>query len=143
MTALPRAHPPHGFALVDTWTLNRYDDLVHLRAGVTEVITLAMGHGAPRTHAVTRGLVVVSSELATNALRYAGAPATVTLSSSATSYLLDVADPDPATVPALAHGRAPGDGGLGLRLAERLASSIGWFTTDRTKHVWATFSRDV
>lgn len=142
MTALPCARPPHDFTLVDAWTLYGYEDLSRLRAGVSEVVERAADPADPQTVVVTRGLVVVSSELATNALKHAGAPTTVTLLSNATSYLLDVADPDPVTVPALAHGRAPEAGGLGLRLAARLASSIGWFTTGRTKHVWVTFTID-
>lgn len=143
MTAFPRARPPHDFTLVTTWTLNGYDDLARLRAGVTAMTAPAtVPVGAPRARGHVSDLVLVSSELATNALKYAGAPTTVSLLSNATSYLLDVADPDPVTVPALAHGRAPEAGGLGLRLAARLASSIGWFATGRTKHVWVTFTID-
>lgn len=142
MTALPRACPPDGFTLVDTWTLNGYEELSRLRAGVAEVIAVAAESPTSRSSTLTRDVVVVSSELATNALKHGGAPTSVALFANASGYMLDVADPDPAGLPALAHGRAPGEGGFGLRLAARLASRIGWFTTARAKHVWVTFSID-
>jgi serine/threonine-protein kinase RsbW len=42
------------------------------------------------------------------------------------------ASPEPADRPL-------GQGGLGLRLTRMFAAEVGWYITDETKHVWASF----
>jgi hypothetical protein len=48
------------------------------------------------------------------------------------------ADTDTAE-PQLINDRPLGAGGLGLRLTKTFAGEVGWYTTDATKHVWASF----
>jgi serine/threonine-protein kinase RsbW len=54
--------------------------------------------------------------------------------------LVDVLDNDPVSAPAVDEQRPPGEGGLGLVLAQRLAQDVGWYPTGSGKHVWATFA---
>jgi serine/threonine-protein kinase RsbW len=42
------------------------------------------------------------------------------------------ASPEPADRPL-------GQGGLGLRLTRMFAAEVGWYITDETKRVWASF----
>jgi serine/threonine-protein kinase RsbW len=50
-----------------------------------------------------------------------------------------VADEDLDSVPQEDSSRPLGAGGLGLRIVRQLAAASGWYTDDRTKHVWAEF----
>jgi hypothetical protein len=50
-----------------------------------------------------------------------------------------VADHDLSAAPEVAEDRPLGAGGLGLQLTQTFAVDIGWYTTDSTKHVWASF----
>ncbi len=139
MPPIPLMHAPQNYRTLCTWTLDSFDELTHLRADLTQALT---PHGqtlSPAAAEVAQGMVLVSSELATNALKHARPPTTITLSTDDRNYLLDVADTAPAAIPALATDRAPGEGGFGLVLAKKLAQAIGWYITGRTKHVWAEF----
>ncbi|GAA2591180.1 hypothetical protein GCM10010435_82390 [Winogradskya consettensis] len=49
--------------------------------------------------------------------------------------MLDVADEDPGTSPEVVGPRAPGAGGLGLRIVSELAKAVGWYTEGTRKHV--------
>jgi two-component sensor histidine kinase len=84
-------------------------------------------------------MVLVASELATNALRHGTPPTAVRLLRRRDTYLLDVADKDVDAQPYVAAGRPPGHGGFGLQIARRIAVDVGWYTAGATKHVWATF----
>jgi serine/threonine-protein kinase RsbW len=53
--------------------------------------------------------------------------------------ILDVADHDLAAEPQLINDRPLGAGGLGLRLTKTFAGEVGWYTTDATKQVGASF----
>lgn len=139
MTPIPLAEPPHHDGTVRIWTLDSYDQLAQLRADVTRAVATPAGGRDTAQDEVVQGLVLASSELATNALKHADAPAVVTLVSADGAYLLDVADHAPTTPPRSGRGRSPGDGGFGLVVVATVASSVGWYATDSTKHVWATF----
>ncbi|MBB2925513.1 two-component sensor histidine kinase [Cellulomonas cellasea] len=82
-------------------------------------------------------MVLVASELATNALRHGTPPTTVALHQCEDRFLLTVADHDPTTRPYLAGRRTPGAGGFGLQIATMLALDLGWYRTETTKVVWA------
>ncbi|MFF5083475.1 ATP-binding protein [Actinoplanes sp. NPDC000266] len=85
-------------------------------------------------------LLVVATELASNALRHARSQAVVALLRDRDTVIIDVADRDPAGRPSVDVRRPKRSGGLGLRLAERLALDVGWYPAAGGKHVWARFA---
>jgi anti-sigma regulatory factor (Ser/Thr protein kinase) len=134
---LERREPPDAFAVVRHWVLDSTSELRTLRA---EVAAAIVGRGsATRLRGVPGAVVLVASELATNALCHGLAPTVVTLCRAGQTYLLDVADQAVRVEPVLAERRLPGEGGFGLYLARRLALDVGWYADGETKHVWATF----
>jgi serine/threonine-protein kinase RsbW len=50
-----------------------------------------------------------------------------------------VADHDLDAAPEVDEARPLGTGGLGLKLTKTFAIDVGWYTTNVTKHVWASF----
>lgn len=146
MTPIPHAEPPGHPGTVTTWTLDSYDQLGLLRGALTAAVQ-RQGADVPRQDQgatgrradVAAGLALAASELATNALKHAGPPATVSLWTAPEGYLLDVADCTPAAAPQRPEGRGPGEGGFGLALVTRVADSVGWYATQEAKHVWARF----
>jgi hypothetical protein len=44
-------------------------------------------------------------------------------------------------VPELADTRPLGAGGRGLHLAGAFSLDVGWYATERTKNIWASFPR--
>ena len=137
--ALLSASQPPPVAEVQTWVLDSPGELKVLRASLYRAIT---GREFPK-HAqlddVPEKLVLVATELATNALRHGLPPTIVKLGRAGNRFILDVADHEPQVPPTLADNRAPGEGGLGLQLARKLALDLGWYVLDGTKHVWAEF----
>ena len=141
---LPASTPPDDFVLERTWALESLRQLTGLRAEIVDALT-PDGWAGPLPKDLDRiphTMVLVASELATNGLRHGRPPTIVQLLRFGDMYLLDVADHDLRTAPYIAEGRPPGDGGLGLQIARRLALDVGWYATDATKHVWATFPAD-
>lgn len=137
---LDRSEPPDTYRPVRTWVLASTAELRLLRAEIHEEVT---GHaGDILRGGVPERVVLVASELATNALRYGVPPTVVTLQVDRLSYLLDVEDRAVDRQPVLAGAREHGEGGFGLYLARRLALDVGWYTTGPSKHVWATFLAD-
>ncbi len=135
---LRASRPPRGFVVVRTWVVQTTAQLSALRADLQRELSAGPGP-LQELHTVARDMVLVASELATNALRHGIPPTVVELLRERDTYLLDVADHDLSTQPHLAGTRAPGNGGFGLQIARRLALDVGWYTTDVTKHVWARF----
>jgi two-component sensor histidine kinase len=84
-------------------------------------------------------MAVVATELATNALRHGLPPTVVRLLRDEDRLILDVADHDLGAAPKVEPDRPLGDGGLGMQLAQTFAIDLGWYATDATKHVWASF----
>lgn len=137
---LARSTPPATFRPVRTWVLGTTAELRALRAEIHEAVT---GHvGEILSGGVPERVVLVASELATNALRYGIPPTQVSLLADGTTYLLDVEDRAVDRQPVLAAARQHGEGGFGLYLARRLALEVGWYTDGTSKHVWATFLAD-
>ena len=86
-------------------------------------------------------VTLVVSELATNAVRHAGTPFSVTLASQGGTLLLTVQDASPA-LPGEARMTPHALGGRGLRLVE--AHSAAWGVEREHaggKSVWASFDR--
>lgn len=130
---LPATAPPAAGEPLGTWRVDSTAQLRALRAGLQKALP---------PHRTTSGpVVLVASELATNALRHGEPPADVTLSRGDGLYLLDVADGAVGAVPALAARRPLGQGGYGLYLVGLLAQDVGWYVADGRKHVWAAFGR--
>ncbi|GIG28431.1 ATP-binding protein [Cellulomonas marina] len=124
------------------WVLASVRQLQALRGELVAALTADGGQGAAtREVSVASAMALVASELATNALEHGTPPTTVRLSVRGDTYLLHVADRELGTPPVVAGTRPAGDGGFGLMIAQRLAQDVGWYTTEQTKHVWATFSR--
>ena len=135
---LPTSTPPARFALEREWVIETPRELSELRAGIGRAVA-SDGEPPEELDATAHTMVLVASELATNALRHGIPPTVVRLLRSEGTYLLDVADHDLGTTPYVAGARPPGEGGFGLQIARRLALEVGWYTSGSTKHVWATF----
>ncbi|QCB95463.1 ATP-binding protein [Cellulomonas shaoxiangyii] len=127
------ALPPEGFEHVRTWTLDTTAELSRLR----RELSAETGGDPSRLDPVGERMLLIASELATNALLHGIPPTIVTLSRSGSLLLLDVADHDVRGTPAIAGERAVGMGGFGLRIARRLSQDVGWYADTTTKHVWA------
>lgn len=135
---LSTSRPPASFALVRTWVVETVRELSELRAQILAEI----GTGSTSVtdlNSIAHHMVLVASELATNALRHGIPPTIVRLLRDGGTYLLDVADHDLGAQPYIAGSRPPGQGGFGLQIARRLAVDVGWYATPTTKHVWARF----
>lgn len=140
MPPIQYAHPPRGHRAVRTWHLASTRDLAGLRADVSRILT--GDHASAREQSVD-GLVLIASELATNALRHGGGSATVHLSTDGPTYLLEVVDSAPGAPPQVAVDRDSRDGGFGLVLALGVAREMGWFRTETSKCVWTVHTAPV
>ena len=141
MTSFPSSTPTAWGHQIHEWILDTPAQLRELRAALHTALT-----GSPefdgRLEDVPEKMLLVATELATNALRHGRPPTSVRLYEvDDEGYILDVADHDPQILPEFADFRPPGGGGLGLRLAEEFSLDIGWFVNGPTKHIWARFPR--
>jgi serine/threonine-protein kinase RsbW len=138
VTSFPSSEPYSWGVQLQQWALNTPQELRGFRASLHAALT-----GSPdmpgELDDVPEKMVLVATELATNALRHSLPPTVVRLFAVDDHFILDVSDHDPTILPEFADARPPGAGGLGLRLAQQFSLDIGWFVTDRTKHVWAKF----
>lgn len=139
---LPLSRPPETFRPVQEWSLDSLDELSSVRSELAA--RLRTGEAAPDAGLGTtpEKVVLVASELATNALEHGRPPTIVRLATDDTLWLLEVADHDRGTVPVYAGERIPGAGGLGLHLARTLSLDVGWYSTATTKNIWVTFRVD-
>lgn len=133
------SRPPAHREEIDCWVLDTPGQLSQLRASVQRALTGEERSAVVELSQVPDKMVLVASELATNALRHGVPPTRVSLSRVDDEFVLDVADHDVSRPPVIADDRAPGDGGLGLQIAQRISLEVGWYMEDTTKHVWATF----
>ncbi len=136
---LPVSRPPGGFAQVRRWSLETTAQLRALRHELAGTIADGEAGGLQDLAGTPKKVVLIATELAANALTHGLPPTIVQLSRRDDSWLLDVADHDPESVPVYAGLRITGAGGLGLHLARQLSLDVGWYTTDETKNIWATF----
>lgn len=130
----PTAVPPVDVGpSVGSWTLTDAQELGALRRCVTGIL-----HPEPCGEAAHL-LLLVLTELATNALKYGSQPVAVSLHAADGGWLLDARDTNWRTPPG--H-RARGDGapgGYGLRILDSVTTAWGWYSRpdDGVKHVWA------
>ncbi|WP_320068107.1 ATP-binding protein [Micromonospora sp. RTGN7] len=134
------APPPHATEL-QRWALASGAELRGLRAALHEALTgLALAEGE-ELDGIPERVVLVATELATNALMHGLPPTTVRLLRDDDVFILDVTDHDLDTVPELADARPLDAGGRGLQLARAFSLNVGWYATNGTKHIWASFPR--
>ncbi|PFG34254.1 ATP-binding protein [Sanguibacter antarcticus] len=139
MSEIKAGRPPENFEVCRTWLLDSIEGLGQLRGSLFKELTGDEFRSGSALDDVPEKMVLVVSELATNALRHGKPPTIVTLMANTDEHLLDVADHDVSSEPVIAQAREMGAGGFGLVLAQRLAFDVGWYVTDRTKHIWARF----
>ncbi|MBO3089287.1 ATP-binding protein [Cellulomonas dongxiuzhuiae] len=137
--ALPATRPSAAYVPVRRWVLEEAHQLRGLRSDLREQLAASVvpssGGESSRDD-----VVLVTSELATNALAHGRAPAQVQLLLDGQDVLVVVSDGDATHAPSLAADREPGEGGFGLQIARRLSSDVGWWADASGKHVWATFA---
>jgi serine/threonine-protein kinase RsbW len=129
--------PPGSDDEIGRWRLDDAAQLRCLRAGLTEALTAPARRADPPD--LTERLLIVATELAGNALRHSGPPVVVVLRTDG-HVIVDVADDAGHRLPSVDRQRAPGAGGLGLRLAAEMAEEVGWYPDGTGKHVWASFT---
>jgi serine phosphatase RsbU (regulator of sigma subunit)/anti-sigma regulatory factor (Ser/Thr protein kinase) len=127
-----------GYRKGDTATLRlpaRYDAPARARAQVLAQLSQW------RTRDDTRDkMVLLVSELVTNAVRFAAGPVTVRLTRAGNRLLCEVGDTGNGR-PRLRRGDLLDDGGRGLSIVHRLTTRWGVRWTDTGKVVWAEVSR--
>jgi serine/threonine-protein kinase RsbW len=136
---LSPSRPPAPCTEIAHWVLDSFAELKSLRASLHKTLT---GEPLPEggiLDEVPEKVAVVATELATNAVAHARPPTVVRLHRTEATFILDVADEEPAASPEFAEGRAPGAGGLGLQLVRDLTLGMGWYVDGTVKHVWAQF----
>jgi serine/threonine-protein kinase RsbW len=116
------------------WLLTDADELRPLRADLQKALA---GHHLAEDG--TGPIVLVATELASNALRHGLPPAVVRLLKDEDQFFLEVADRDLASVPQLADAHPSVGGGRGLHIARSLSAQVCWYATAHFKHVWASF----
>ena len=139
MVTLRSAAPPVASRL-QQWILADYAELHLLRAGLRQVIDAQALTPGRELDDVTERLVIVATELTTNALNHANSEAVVGLSRTRTAFILDVADELPSVAPQMVEQHPSRAGGRGLHITQELAVDTGWYLTSGSKHVWAEFT---
>jgi serine/threonine-protein kinase RsbW len=136
---LQTSPPPPEAEALHAWILDDSTQLRQLRSALQEALT---GHPLVAGESlgdVPERMVLVATELATNAIVHGRPPTEIRLLRTVDCFVLDVADHDLSTVPELADTRPLHAGGRGLQLARSFSLDVGWYATDTTKHIWASF----
>jgi serine/threonine-protein kinase RsbW len=140
-TGLPtESYPPEDYDVVAHWLLDRPEHLSTFRSDLTQAL-LGQGASSGGLTAIADQMVLVASELATNAILHALPPTKVRLLVGADEFVLDVVDHAPDLPPNIAEDRELGEGGAGLKIAQRIALDVAWYSDGSAKHVWARFPR--
>ncbi|AXO32902.1 ATP-binding protein [Micromonospora chalcea] len=141
MGQLRTSPPPPQASELERWVLDSPEDLRVLRASLRDALNrhgLVQGEDLDE---VPHLVVLVATELASNALRHGRPPTIITLLATDDRFLLDVADHDVSSVPELTDISPTDSGGRGLFLAQSVSLDVGWYATGSTKNIWAAFSR--
>ena len=141
MTLLRTSPPPAQAVELEQWLLSSGTELRPLRLGLREALLAHRLVDAGEPDEVVDRVILVATELASNALRHGTPPAIVRLLRGAGEFVVDVADHDLAGAPRLAHVHEAGVGGRGLHIVRTLALDVCWYVTERTKHIWVSFPR--
>jgi anti-sigma regulatory factor (Ser/Thr protein kinase) len=118
------------------WEISRPAELTAARGQLRADLTDGALPAGAAADDVDR-LLLAFEELASNGVRHSGAAVRVTVTGTATGWLVDVSDARPDQPPVPAVDRDPSLGGLGLHLIARLSARHGWAVIGRRKHVWA------
>jgi two-component sensor histidine kinase len=139
MGRLRTSHLPAQAVELRQWLLANGDELRRLRADLHQALLeyRLVEQDPPEEGAGP--VVLVATELASNALRHGLPPAHVRLLRADGRFFLEVADRDLQSVPALAQAHHAVGGGRGLHIVRSLALEVCWYATERSKHVWASF----
>jgi anti-sigma regulatory factor (Ser/Thr protein kinase) len=105
------------------------------RRGVSAVLDVASLPGE-----LAYDILLVTSELVTNAIEHGGTPVHLELRVSRDRVVLRVHDRGEG-LPCLRKSDPSTERSRGLRLVEALAEKWGYEEQDRGKHVWAEFTR--
>lgn len=131
---MPAIAQPRG-----SWVLTGTSDLPVIREELRREIgerrpgtghTFALADPAER-------VLLVSTELAGNAIRHAAPPVTLRLLRSAGGWMVKVADTHPGSPPRQPEKVAGGQGKRGLLIVAALSTETGWCPDGDVKHVWA------
>ncbi|MGW4501846.1 ATP-binding protein [Micromonospora sp. NPDC004336] len=141
MGRLSSSPPPPQAVELRRWTLSEAGDLRRLRASLHEELTGDVLDEGEALEEVPELVVLIATELATNALRHGIPPTIVRLLATEDCLILDVADHDLGSLPELTDAQPDGAGGRGLQLARALSLDVGWYATGDTKNIWASFPR--
>ncbi|SDT22356.1 ATP-binding protein [Actinoplanes derwentensis] len=139
MDRIPVSSPPPTARSLRQWTLTSTTELRALRASLHRELTADPAFTQHDPDDVIDRIVLVATELATNAIRHGLPPTEIRLLYDAGRLILDVADHDLTSAPEPAGGRPLGEGGRGLLLARSFSLDVGWYATPDTKHIWASF----
>jgi anti-sigma regulatory factor (Ser/Thr protein kinase) len=136
---LQTSPPPPEAQELHVWILNDSTQLRQLRSALQQALTGQPLVAGEALQDIPERMVLVATELATNGIVHGRPPTEVRLLRAHDCFVLDVADHDLSTVPELADTRPLHAGGRGLQLARSFSLDVGWYATDTTKHIWATF----
>ncbi|MDR6324514.1 ATP-binding protein [Actinoplanes couchii] len=131
--------PPPQADELNVWVLDDGSQLRKLRVYLLEAVNTFADSRDAELDQIAATIALVATELATNAIKHGLPPTVVRLSQVDDQFIVDVADHDMATFLDLADTRPVNAGGRGLHVARALSLSVGWYATDTTKHIWATF----
>jgi anti-sigma regulatory factor (Ser/Thr protein kinase) len=111
---------------------------IHRTRAVTKAFT--RGLRPPPAPDAADAILLVVSELATNALRHGGGRYTVELSAGPDTVTIAVSDPNPAAPRARLPDLTTGTGGFGWHMVRRLAREVT-ITCGRGKTIYASLPR--
>ncbi|MEU4427685.1 ATP-binding protein [Actinoplanes sp. NPDC024001] len=139
MGQLQFSPPPPQAELLHVWVLNSQEELRGLRLALQQALSDYTSTAIERLADVPDRMVLVATELATNAIKYGRPPTEVRLLHTDDQFVVEVVDGDVSTVPELVDTRPVNAGGRGLLIAQSFSLNVGWYATETTKNVWAAF----
>lgn len=138
MVLISAIRPPPVSVEIQQWVIDSPGQLQMMRASLGAVLT-----GRPALaivgNEVMQGVMIVATELMSNALKHGLSPRTVRVGYGEDYLVVDVVDHELSAGPRDVQDRPMERGGFGLRLVLELASDMGWCVIGTGKHVWATF----
>ncbi|MER7278647.1 ATP-binding protein [Dactylosporangium sp. NPDC000244] len=139
MTTLSVSPPPPVTTELRRWVIADVAELHGLRRALLDALTTRHLVAAPALDDRADRVLLVASELATNALVHGLPPSVVRLLLADGCFVLDIADHDMQAFPQLRDVEPLDSGGRGLHLARQLSLEVGWYATEDAKHIWASF----
>ena len=136
MEAPRSAIMPAQAAELKRWTLQGGDELRSLRSDLDlEVLGAELAGDQVRER-----MILVATELASNALRHGAPPVMVQLLRATGCLIVSVSDAEVERIPRSAGSGGMVAGGRGLLIAHSLSDDLCWYVDGPTKHVWASFT---